>query len=185
MTVSAALKDQFLKHFTTSEAALRGFIASVIFIPSDRDDILQEVALRLWQLYHRYDPARPFTPWALGVASLRMKEECRKVSRRPVLLDESHLERMTSAFSSMAEQETAHPETALSECLDALPPEAAGLIRDRYFSGRSIGELSKSHGLTPPAVYQTLCRLRRRLAACIRARMAHENATSTSINHVP
>ena len=90
MSVSPASKDQFLHHFIGSESALRGFIASVIFTPSDRDDILQEVALRLWQLYDRYDHSRPFTPWALGVAS-----------RRPLLLEEDQLERMTSAFTDL------------------------------------------------------------------------------------
>ena len=181
MSVPSAPKDRFLQHFTGSESALRGFISSVIFTPSDRDDILQEVALRLWQLYDRYDPSRPFTPWALGVASRRMKEECRKASRRPLLLEEDQLERMTVAFTEMTSQEENSPEAALTECLATLPADAAGLIQERYFKGRSIEELSHSHGLTPAAVYQTLCRLRRRLAACIRRRLSGDSQPSNSV----
>ncbi len=178
MPVSPAPKDRFLQHFTGSESALRGFIASVIFTPSDRDDILQEVALRLWQLYDRYDPARPFTPWALGVASRRMKEECRKASRRPLLLEEDQLERMTAAFTELTSQEETSPEAALTECLDTLPADAAALIQERYFKGRSIEALSHAKGQSTAAVYQTLCRLRRRLAACIRLRLSNDYQSS-------
>jgi hypothetical protein len=42
MSFPTTSKDRFLQHFIASESALRGFIASVIFTPSDRDDILQE-----------------------------------------------------------------------------------------------------------------------------------------------
>jgi len=179
MTVPPARKDEFLQHFTSSESALRGFIASVIFTPSDRDDILQEVALRLWQLYDRYDPSRPFTPWALGVASRRMKEECRKASRRPLLLAEDQLERMTAAFTELTFHEESRPETALTECIGSLPADAAELIQERYFKGRSIEALSHAKGQSVAAVYQTLCRLRRRLAACIRTRLAGDYQPST------
>ena len=174
MSVSPASKDQFLHHFIGSESALRGFIASVIFTASDRDDILQEVALRLWQLYDRYDHSRPFTPWALGVASRRMKEECRKASRRPLLLEEDQLERMTSAFTDLTLLEESSAEAALTECIGTLPADAAELIQERYFKGRSIEALSHAKGQSVAAVYQTLCRLRRRLAACIRTRLASD-----------
>jgi RNA polymerase sigma-70 factor (ECF subfamily) len=184
MTLPSGQKDRFLQHFTGSESALRGFIASAIFTPSDRDDILQEVALRLWQLYDRYDPSRPFTPWALGVASRRIKEECRKASRRPLLLEEAHLERMVSAFSELTAREEYCPETALTECLATLPAAAAELIQERYFKGHSVEALSQAKGQSTAAIYQTLCRLRRRLAACIRARLAPDYSPSSSANHV-
>lgn len=185
MTLPSGQKDRFLQHFTGSESALRGFIASVIFTPSDRDDILQEVALRLWQLYDRYDPSRPFTPWALGVDSRRMKEECRKASRRPLLLEEDQLERMTVAFTELTSQEDSSPETALMECLATLPADAAELIQERYFKGRSIEALSHAKGQSTAAIYQTLYRLRRRLAACIRLRLSGDYQTSTpAASHV-
>ena len=185
MTPPTALKDRFLSHFTSSESSLRGFIASVIFTPSDRDDILQEVALRLWQLYDRYDPSRPFTPWALGVASRRMKEECRKASRRSLLLEEDQLERMTAAFNQLASHEETNAEAALAECIQGLPPAAAALIQDRYYKGQSVEALGHATGQSVAAVYQTLCRSRRRLAACIRTRLASDHKpTTTAASHV-
>ena len=43
---------------------LRAFIRAVLPGPGPRDDVMQEVSLALWRAFDRYDPARPFGPWA-------------------------------------------------------------------------------------------------------------------------
>jgi RNA polymerase sigma-70 factor, ECF subfamily len=178
MSDDSPLRERFLHHFLECESALRGFIATVMARPTDREDILQEVALRLWQLYDRYDAGRPFPPWALGVASRRMKEECRKSARRAFLLEPASIERMAAAFEQMADDESGGDEqAALAECLAALPEASALLIRERYFQHCSIEDLAAASGQSAAAVYQSLCRLRRRLAECIRQRLKQESPT--------
>ena len=184
MPTHLPLRERFLHHFLECESALRGFIASVMARPADREDILQEVALRLWQLYDRYDTARPFTPWALGIAARRMKEECRKAARRPLLMDSGTIERLAFAFEQLADEAGADEQAALDQCLNALPEASAALIRGRYFQHQSIDALASSTGQTVAAVYQTLCRLRRRLAECIRQRLRRDNPAPSSAYHV-
>ncbi len=174
MATDISRQERFLRHYLECECALRGFIASVLARPADHDDVFQEVALRLWELFDRYDAARPFTPWALGVAARCLKEETRKSSRRPLLLEQAVVEQMASAFEQLATDEDGDAEAALAECLAALPDASATLIRERYFSRRSVEELAAGSGQTAMAVYQTLCRLRRRLAECIRRRLGSE-----------
>ena len=174
MPTDISLRERFLRHYLECESALRGFIASVLVRPADREDVLQEVALRLWQLFDRYDAARPFTPWAMGVAARCLKEETRKSSRRPLLLEQAAVEQMASAFEQLATDEDGDAEAALAECLAALPDASAALIRERYFSHRSVDELAAGSGQTAMAVYQMLCRIRRRLAECIRQRLRSE-----------
>ncbi len=171
MPSPSTLRDRFLLHFLECENALRGFITTVMACPADRDDVLQEVALRLWQLYPRYDAARPFTPWALGVAARRMKEEARRAARRPVLPGAEVIERMAGAFTELICDEQGEDQAALAECLAALPEDAASLVRSRYFARQSIADLAAATGQSSPAIYQSLHRLRRRLAGCIRARL--------------
>jgi RNA polymerase sigma-70 factor (ECF subfamily) len=176
-------RDRFLDHFLECESALRGFIASVMARPADRDDMLQEVALRLWQLFERYDAARPFTAWALGVAARRMKEESRKAQRRPLLMDAATIEHLATAFEQLATEAATEEHLALEQCLHALPEASGSLIRARYFQHQSIDALSASTGQSTAAVYQTLCRLRRRLADCIRKRL-REKPAIPSASHV-
>ena len=180
MATDISLRERFLHHYLECESALRGFIATVLARPADRDDVLQEVALRLWQVYERYDAARLFTPWALGVAARCLKEEARKASRRPLLLEQSAVEQMAAAFEQIAGDEEGDAEAALAECLAALPDASAALIRERYFSCRSVEDLAAGSGQSAMAIYQTLCRLRRRLADCIRLRLRREPSTPLS-----
>lgn len=171
MSTDTSRRERFLRHYLDCESALRGFIASVLERPADRDDVVQEVALRLWQIYDRYDAARPVTPWALGVAARCLKEETRKSSRRPFLQEQTVVEQMAAAFGQLAEDESGDAEAALAECLATLPDASASLIRERYFSRRTVIELAAGSGQSAMAVYQTLCRVRRRLADCIRQRL--------------
>ena len=171
MASEPTARDRFLLHFLECENALRGFITAVMPCPADREDMLQEVAVRLWQLYARYDAARPFTPWALGVAARRMKEESRRAARRPILPGAEAIERMAGAFAELSGEESGGTEAALAECLRGLPVDAAALIQGRYFARRSIADLAAASGQSSPAIYQSLHRLRRRLADCIRARL--------------
>jgi DNA-directed RNA polymerase specialized sigma24 family protein len=85
---------------------------------------------------------------------------------------------MAAAFEQLAEEESGGDEqAALAECLAALPESSALLIRGRYFSRRNIDDLAAASGQTAAAVYQSLCRLRRRLADCIRHRLKQESLT--------
>ena len=122
--------------------------------PSDRDDVLQEIVLRLWQLYGRYDVERPFTPRALGVAARRMKEELRKEARRPLLLEPAAIERMAAVFEEQSDEESgADEQAALVECLAALPASSSLLIRGRYFTRRSIEDLASDSGQSIHQLY--------------------------------
>ena len=89
---------------------------------------------------------------------------------------------MAAALVEMGDDESGDEHAALAECLAALPEASALLIRGRYFQLRSIEDLASTSGLTVAAVYQTLCRLRRRLGDCIRLRLKRE--TSTPLRHV-
>ncbi len=69
MTPTPHLRDTFLTHLTGCESTLRAFIASALGRAEERADFFQEVVVLLWRTYDRYDPARPFLPWAMGVAA--------------------------------------------------------------------------------------------------------------------
>ena len=180
MTSGHARHDAFLTHLSGSENTLRAFIAGALAAADDRADFFQEVVLILWRNFDRYDAARPFTPWAMGVAVRRMKEEYRRCQRRPGLLAAEQLERLANTLTA-GESTAADEEEALTECLAALPENAARLVQRRYFERISIEVLGAETGQSAAALYQTLSRLRRRLADCIRLRMRRDNFQPVTI----
>ena len=181
MTSEAAPRDIFLDLLGPCESRLRAFITGALATADDRADFFQDVVLILWRKFDQYDAARPFLPWAMGIAVRRMKEEYRKSSRRPCLMEEDHLERLAHALESTApDQTTSAEEEALTGCLADLPLRSAALIQRRYYDHASIETLSRESGQSAAALYQTLSRLRRALAECIRERLQAGESDFTS-----
>jgi RNA polymerase sigma-70 factor (ECF subfamily) len=180
-------RKEFLTHLAGCEGALRAFIAGALPGVEDRADVFQEIVLILWREFDRFDAARPFHPWALGVAVRKMKEEYRRRRRhrRAECLPPEELERLAAALQRHAAPvEWREEEEALAECLNMLPLHSAHLVRRRYYEDADIDTLCAETGHSPAAVYQMLSRIRQTLAKCIRQRRsrpanlpvsAHEN----------
>ena len=167
-----ARRESFLTHLSGCESTLRAFIAGALAAAQERADFFQEVVLILWRRYDDFDAARPFLPWVMGVAVRRMKEEYRRVQRRPGLLPAEHLERLANELAAAeARHSSAEEEAALAACLAALPESSARLVQRRYYERAGIATLSAETGQSAAALYQNLSRLRRALADCIRARL--------------
>jgi RNA polymerase sigma-70 factor (ECF subfamily) len=98
-------------------------------------------------------------------------------------MDSSTIEHLAAAFEQIATETATDEQAALEQCVQALPEVSASLIRARYFQHQSIDALSAASGQTSAAIYQTLCRLRRRLADCIRRRLREQPAMAP-VSHV-
>jgi RNA polymerase sigma-70 factor (ECF subfamily) len=177
METEVERREAFLDDLSGCESTLRGLIAGAVAGREERADVFQEVVVVLWRTYERYDRGRPFLPWAVGVATRRLKEEYRRMRRRPGLLPDGELEELAAALVATAEVPRREAE-ALAECLGRLPEGSARLVRRRYFEEASVEELAGEIGQTAAAVYQQLSRLRRQLAECIRRRMGRETSTN-------
>jgi RNA polymerase sigma-70 factor (ECF subfamily) len=55
---------QFTQQFSQNERAMRAFACSLIPNREDVNDIIQETLKELWRKFDKFDPARPFLPWA-------------------------------------------------------------------------------------------------------------------------
>lgn len=168
---------RFEKLFLAHEADLRAFIASVVRLPSAREDVLQEVALALWRNFHRYEAARSFGAWARGIARHKVFDQLRRDSRCLLTLGPEAVEALDRAFGEETPPSSSFPdaqetETALAECLGNLPARSTDLLTRRYTGGEEISQLAARFGTSATAIYQQLSRLRTALGDCIRRRLA-------------
>lgn len=63
---------------------LRRFVGRRWRTPQDVEDIVQEVLLSLHAVRHTFDPGRPFLPWIIKIATRRIADAARGVTRRDV-----------------------------------------------------------------------------------------------------
>lgn len=80
--------QQFMRLFLEAERELLRYVMALVPNVSDARDVVQETAVALWQAIGKYDPAKPFVPWACRFALNEARLYLRTESRRRRFIDE-------------------------------------------------------------------------------------------------
>ncbi|HQL49973.1 MAG TPA: sigma-70 family RNA polymerase sigma factor [Kiritimatiellia bacterium] len=144
------------------EPRLERFFAQLGVPASDRDDLFQETCLRLYRAADRYDPRRPFLPWALTIAR-RVMLNWHRARKPTVELDEARC---------VADTQRPVPETGGADDVWAfararLPAAACELLWLRYGEDLEPAEIASVTRRTPVHVRVLLHRARAALAAAL------------------
>lgn len=154
-------------------AHVRAYIGAVLFDRSLRDDLLQNTAMAAFQKFDQYDPNRPFTSWAIGIARLEVLRARRSIARAKVVFDSEAVDKITAVYQAKIDEYDYRRE-ALAKCLEHLPEEKRALLRLRYFESMPYPDIAAKLTCQEGAVRTMLCRLRAALDACIRRRLSQE-----------
>ena len=85
MTVAQS-RALLARNWGNVQTSLLAFITASAPQFSDAEDLLQEVAVEVAVRFDEYDPSRPFLPWALWIAKIKLAEFYRTRQRRQVIL---------------------------------------------------------------------------------------------------
>lgn len=133
----AALQGSFRALYQRHAGRVYRFLRAQTGSDERAKDCLQETFLRLYHALERYDPARPFGPWLLGIArnvaqDLLRKEQVRATDPLPVEVPAPGAE--TPVPAAVAQRE-----------VSTLVQEAVGKLPDRE---REVFLLKQVEGLT-------------------------------------
>lgn len=164
-------QELFVQQLTENQTRLTGYVYSLLGDHGRAADVVQETNLVLWRKLSEFDPARPFLPWAFGIARFQVLAHLRDRKRDRLLLDAELAEQL----SGVAEQQSEHLEavqTALRPCLQKLTDNNRQLVELRYFREMSLAEIANAVDRTDGSLKVALLRIRRQLAACVQRRLA-------------
>src|SRR5262245_50762841 len=164
-------QEAFLRLFLKHQADVKAFVGSLIRDRHTREDIFQEVALVLWQEFHRYDRGRPFGAWARGIAAKKILQRREKVGLLRVTLAQHLIQALQDAYDR-TEADASDPAEALEHCLKQPPEKSRRLLTLRYEHALKLGQIAERLGATLDAVHKALSRLRERLQKCVERRLA-------------
>ncbi|MCX6878484.1 MAG: sigma-70 family RNA polymerase sigma factor [Verrucomicrobia bacterium] len=148
---------EFTRLFVASQAAFHGFLLTLVHDRHAADDLVQELACRLWLRFGDYERSRPFVAWGLGFARLLAFEWRRHQARLPVPLDEPTLQALADVATerSMASDER---HEALGHCLQLLTDHQRQVLQARYYRDQAVAEIARQTQRTEMAVYKVLKR---------------------------
>ncbi len=164
-------KEQFLELLLSNQVAIKAYIGACVRDRVLRDDLFQEVALVLWDRFDEFDDANaPFLAWARGIAANKILKEYRRIARSSVVLSPESLESMSQAYERTV-TDISEKRVALEICIEQLPEKSRSLLNQHYKYGQPIVEIARGMKKRTDAVYQSLSRIRKRLAECVQLRM--------------
>lgn len=167
--------DLFLRWFTTTEPALRGFVRSLVPSTTDADDVLQEVAITLWKKFDEFSGLHDedFRRWAFGVAKFKVLSWKRDHGRDRLVFSDDLTAVLAVDAEAKSDKLSAQRE-ALTACLKKLAPEQKSLVETAYAPASRIDGLAAKSGRTAMSLYKQLHRIRISLIACTQQELRKE-----------
>ncbi len=165
--------DQFLRLLAAHEPALRTFVRSLLPSLADVSEVMQEVAVVLWQKFTEFDATRDFRKWAFGVARYQALAYLRDRARDRHVFDDELVGRLADEAVAAGPRHEAQRE-ALETCLQKLPAHQRELVLSAYTEGTRMDELAAQRERTAMSLYKLLHRLRQLLLECVRRTIARE-----------
>ena len=174
LTDDSDAHERFTRLLLESEPVMLRSVIVMVPNLADAREIVQETAVALWRQFDTYDPARPFTNWAMGFARIETRRFLAREKRRAQLSEKAMaaLEQEMAGSRGFDSAIEAH----LATCLGKLPDKARRLIRGYYHENRSPETLSEREGRTVEAIYKAIQRARHDLQVCIEGQMRKELA---------
>ncbi len=162
--------DLFLRLLMRNEPRILAFIRSLVPRHEDAADVLQEVAIVLWQKIDQCPMDDGFLPWSLTIARFQAMAFLRDRKRDRLCFDVETLERI--AMAALEESDGYEDRrVALKHCLDRLPAQQRLLVLEAYRSDTRIDQMARRQNKTPMSLYKPLQRIRELLSSCIRGRL--------------
>jgi RNA polymerase sigma-70 factor, ECF subfamily len=164
---------EFLRLLSEQERPLYAFILAMSSCWADADDIAQEVRIRLWKQFDKYQSGTDFGAWARSVAYYLVLAHRKKATS-------DHLRFGLPFYESLRAEIEASPDliderrVALARCLEGLDKTKRWLV-EQYYSGKEslhdlAARLDRSYDATRKALYRTQLAL----ADCIEGRLREE-----------
>jgi len=169
--------EKFNLYWTKAMPEVSAFINAMVPDFHQAQDIVQEVAVVLYEKLETYDESRSFTAWAIGIAKNKVLESRRRRVSRPMIYDTEIIERVAGICADLAPQ-LAERMYALDNCTKKL--SLIGRMQKvfllRYQSGLPPRMIAGRTGINVSNVRSMLCRIRDDLRKCIKDTLKKQEA---------
>ncbi|SMP78293.1 RNA polymerase sigma-70 factor, ECF subfamily [Neorhodopirellula lusitana] len=159
-------REEFVRLLAMHSSKVMSFIRILtVNNQDDAEEIFQLTCVILWKKFSQYDPDGRFDSWACRIAYYETLKH-RESKRRIKLFSNETLELLAEAAMPIS-NELSERRTALATCLKKLPSPDHDLIRQKYFEGLSVAEMSDNVGRSTHAIYRELAKIHGLLLRCV------------------
>jgi RNA polymerase sigma-70 factor (ECF subfamily) len=153
---------------------LFGFVHALVGDPDRADDLFQASCLEIWRIRETFHMGTDFGAWARTVARFQVLRAWKRERVERRIFSREAVEAIERAYDSPESLGLDEERRALDLCLEALPEDVRGLLRERYAEEVPVREMALRRETSEAGLKMRLLRLRKKLADCVRARLSEE-----------
>lgn len=168
-------RQQLTLLWMQAQPMVSAYIASAVRDRQHAEDLLQETALSVAEAFDRYDPAKAFLPWTIGVAKNKLLHYYRKHERDRLVFDDELIEQIGSRYEAESIEAFKEQGAALKRCIEKLAEHARTILQMRYVEDMGYEQIAQAVDRTAAGVANNLYRSRKALAECVKRDAAREN----------
>lgn len=172
-TRKSDLSAEFLQLLTRHQAALLGYIFSLVPHWSDAEDLLQQTSVVLWEKFGEFRPGTDFGAWACTVARFKVLNFLKSKGRDRHYFASDVVEQLAeSGVDDLTARESERQ--ALSDCLRKIPAPERQMLMAYYSGKQTVKAMAAKRDVSMDAIYKSMSRLRDALLGCMERRLRAE-----------
>ena len=161
--------DKAFRMVMESRTMLLSYVRAIVRDSHLAEDTLQDTAVQIVKMWHKYDQARPFALWARGIARRVALANLRKAGRQPAILDTAILDAVACRVEQQGSQAYwDQQKELLQQCLKRLPQKQRRLVELRYHGNHDYNEIALILKRSVDSLYTAFSRIHKALHDCIR-----------------
>jgi RNA polymerase sigma-70 factor, ECF subfamily len=164
---------ELLRLLGMHERSLFAYVYALTPNWEDAEEVMQQVRIRIWQEFDKYDPDKSFGSWARAIAYYLTLAYRKEKSRQREFFSDHVLEEVSRTYEALAEGSNDR-HAALFRCLDKLEGNKRRIVEAYYLSAEPTGRIAERLAMTPNALRQLLFRVRKTLFECVERAMRSE-----------
>lgn len=159
-------REAFGRIVERHQGAVYGYLRARVLQAADAEDLTQEVFLRCYSCWARFDASSRVRPWLLGIARNLLHEHIRRARRRR---EAAWTELCLELDEMVTHNEQVHDERLvhLPGCLNGLGDSARQAIEMRYGARLRLSEIGEKLKRSEGAAKLLMFRARQALKSCL------------------
>ncbi|WP_214627742.1 sigma-70 family RNA polymerase sigma factor [Paenibacillus agaridevorans] len=114
---------------------------------SDADDVVQDIYLAMFRSFPRYDPARPFRPWLMGIAMRQIRNHRRKRWMQLRIAKKAEAVQQTAEYDFSGDITDRLSRNSLAQNVEKLPYKLKQTVILHYFHEYTQEEIALILGI--------------------------------------
>ena len=167
------MSADYIRLLMSNQHQIYAYILKRIPNSSDADDIMQDVAVTLWEKFDQFQPGTNFAAWAITITRYKVLDFIRKNRNDRILFSTKTIE-MLDDHTSGDKQNKEAIKDILEKCISKLSENDRGLLQMRYSMDITIKMLAGRIGRSVHGLYSSLARIHNMLVDCVRRSQAME-----------